>query len=106
MADRYFRQFVLTQDARQVIIAGQITLNSSAAVTANSFNNLVSSVAKSGTGEYTITLADKYVELKSAQISYEGAGDVVLRVKSTDVSSAKTIINAPNNPNNQTKEEI
>lgn len=92
MANRYFNQFVLTQDKRQVIISGIISLNSSAAVTGDNFNSLVTSVAKSGTGEYTITLADKYQELKSLNVSYEGAGDIVPRIKSTDVSGAKTLI--------------
>jgi hypothetical protein len=92
MANRYFNQFVLTQDKRQVIISGIINLSSAAAVTSENFNSLVASVTKSGTGEYTITLTDKYQELKSFNVSYEGLGDTVLRIKSTDVSSAKTLI--------------
>ena len=92
MANRYFNQFILTQDKRQVLISGIISLNSSAAVTGNNFNSLVASVTKSGTGEYTITLQDKYVELKSLNVTFEGTGDIVPRVKSTDVAGAKTLV--------------
>ena len=91
MANRRFKQFVLTQDARQVLIAGQINLSAAAAVT--SFDiPLVASVTKSDTGEYTITLQDKYVKLRSCQLTYQGTEDLVPRVQATDVSSAKTIV--------------
>lgn len=92
MANRYFQQFVLTLDKRQVVMAGQISLSAAAAVTGHTFNKLVSSVAKTATGEYTITLADKYVELKCLQITFEGVGDIVLKVKSTDVTNNKTLV--------------
>jgi len=79
-------------DKRQVILAGIVSLNSSAAVTSHNFNSLVASVTKTATGEYTITLADKYQSLKALNISFEGTQDIVARIKSTDVSSAKTIV--------------
>lgn len=93
MANRYFREKVLTGDARQVQIAGLINLSSAAAVSSHTFNHLVSSVAKTATGTYTITLSDKYVELKSVTVSFEGASATVRPlVASTDVTSTKTIV--------------
>ena len=93
MSNRYFRDKVLTQDARQVLIAGSFNLSSAAAVGTTNFNGLVASVVKSATGEYTVTLTDKYVALKSVQLTYQGANvNTRLICKSADVTSAKTIV--------------
>jgi len=93
MANRYFREKVLTGDARQVQIAGSISLSSAAAVAATNFNHLVASVAKTATGEYTITLTDKYVALRSVTLTLESSDvTTALTVKSADVTSAKTIV--------------
>lgn len=54
----------------------------------------VASVARSGAGEYTITLEDAWIALESANITLQAATaiDLVPQIKSTDVVSAKTIV--------------
>lgn len=90
MANRYFRQFALVKDPRTIFLSGQISLNSSAAVTGNTID-FCQSVTKSGTGEYTIVLQDKYVIDKCVQVSFEGASLCTPKIKSVDLST-KTII--------------
>lgn len=92
MANRYFRQFLLSQDARAINLAGSISLSAAAAVSSSDFNDLVESVTKSGTGEYTILLKDKYVSLKACNLTPMSSEDLTLRIKSHDVQSAKTIV--------------
>ena len=92
MANRYFRQFLLSQDARAISLAGSISLSAAAAVSSSDFNDLVESVTKEATGEYKITLKDKYVSLKSINLTPLSTEDLTLRIKSHDVSSAKTIV--------------
>lgn len=75
---------------RQVHLAGIISLNSSAAVTASSIP--LASAAKTGTGEYTITLQDPYVELRSLNVSALSSEDITVRIKSHSVSSARTLV--------------
>lgn len=52
------------------------------------------SVARTGVGEYTVTLADKYHALMCCNLNIEAATavDLVPQIKSTDVSGAKTIV--------------
>jgi hypothetical protein len=92
MSSRYFKQFTLTPDVRSIRLAGTISLNSSAAVTGFDIP-FVESVEKTGTGEYTITLQDRYVTLRSVQLSVMGA-DAAVSAKpvSEDVNGAKTIV--------------
>lgn len=93
MANRYLRQFVLSQDPKQVLISGNVSLSAAAAVSSSSFPSLVASVVKSATGTYTITLSDKYVSLRSCNVSVETADPTISAIiASTDVSSAKTIV--------------
>jgi hypothetical protein len=93
MASRYLNQFVLTQRKGVVQIAGTISLSAAAAVSSSDLTSLVSSVTKTGTGEYTIALADKWVGLISVTASLESsvATDSV-QVKSADPVTAKTIV--------------
>jgi hypothetical protein len=91
MASRYFNQFVLTPTKRQVLLSGKIKLDSSAAVLEHDIP-FVESVTKTDDGEYTITLQDSYVELRSCQLTMQTSEDVVARIKSHDVSSAKTVV--------------
>jgi hypothetical protein len=93
MANRYLRQFILTQDPKQVLISGNFSLSAAAAVSATDFNSLVSSVTKTGTGLYTITLSDKYQKLRAAHINVQTTdAGVSLQNVSDDVSGAKTIV--------------
>jgi hypothetical protein len=90
MASRYFKQFVLTPTNRQVMLSGVVKLSAAAAV--DSATIPYASVTKTDTGEYTITLDDKYVELRSAQLTMQTSEDVQARLASNDVSSAKTLV--------------
>lgn len=90
MANRYFRQFALVKDPRTILLGGRISLNSSAAVTGNTID-FCQSVTKSGTGEYTIVLQDKYVVDKCVQVSFEGASLAICKIKSVNLST-KTIV--------------
>jgi hypothetical protein len=90
MASRYFKQFCLTPTNRQIKLAGVISLSAAAAVTASTIP--FATVAKTSTGEYTITLDDTYVELRSCQMTMLTSEDLVARMASHDVSSAKTIV--------------
>jgi len=91
MANRYFNQLCLTPTKRHVKLEGKIALSAAAAVDSNSIP-LSASVAKSGTGEYTITLQDKYVELRSCQLSMLTTEDVQARIKSHDVATKTYVI--------------
>jgi hypothetical protein len=50
--------------------------------------------ARTGVGEYTVTLTDKFAALMDCQLTLEAATavDLVPQIKSHDVSSAKTIV--------------
>lgn len=52
------------------------------------------SVARTGVGEYTVTLSDSYNALESCNLTLKAATavDLVPQIKSDDVSSAKTIV--------------
>ena len=65
MANRYFTQFFYSFFKKPVLVAGLIPLSAAAAVGTVAISG-VSSVVKSGTGLYTVTLQDKYFSLVSA----------------------------------------
>lgn len=91
MANRYFRSKVLSPDARPIMLSGKIALSSAAAVSSNNMD-FCTSVTKTGTGTYQIVMQDKYAEVKSIQVSYEGAeADVSVKITSETLSSTKLI---------------
>jgi hypothetical protein len=93
MANRYFSQFLLSMRKGHVTEAGSISLSSAAAVSSSDFSSLVTSVVKSATGLYTITLADKYVGLLNVQVVLEGGQNgTSAKVQSADPISAKTVV--------------
>lgn len=78
-------------------IEGYIGLTSAAAIdSANTLLN-AATVAKTGTGEYTVTLNRKYTALYNCQLTFESDTDVdiTLQVDAIDVagtSAAKTVV--------------
>jgi hypothetical protein len=92
MANRLFQQFFYSLTKNLTGIHGVISINSSAAVTGSTIRG--ASVAKTGTGLYTITLDDSYPALESAQFTLLAATavDLVPQIVSADVVSAKTIV--------------
>lgn len=91
MANRFMNQFVLTMDKKQVLIAGNVSLSSAAAVSASDVNDLVESITRTGVGAYLITLKDKYVSLKSVQLQYSGNENIDVQSIVETVSSNRTI---------------
>lgn len=73
-------------------IGGIISIAADASVSGKT--GLGYSVAKTGTGEYTVTLEDAYPELLCAQVTLEAATavDLVAQVKATTVSTTKTVV--------------
>lgn len=90
MANRNFSE-VQGLARKTILLAGKISLSAAAAVTATDSVGAFT-VAKTGTGKYTLTLADTYQKLLSASLQVaESAQDVVGVVGAADVVSAKTI---------------
>jgi hypothetical protein len=73
-------------------IHGIIDIAADASVAGSSIKG--ATVAKSGTGEYTVTLADKFNALMDVQLTVEAATpvDLVPQILSTDVSGTKEIV--------------
>ena len=74
------------------LIQGVISIAANASVSSSSI--IGATVTKTGAGEYTITLAETYNAMMATNLTLEAATavDLVPQVKSTDVSSAKTIV--------------
>ncbi len=53
----------------------------------------IASIVRNGTGDYTLTLQDKYMQLKFAQVTFLDASgqDLRAQIKAEDVAGAKTI---------------
>jgi len=93
MANKYLNQFLTTRKKGIVIEAGTISLSSAGAVLSTTLSDLVSSVTHSATGEYTLTLADKWVGCQSVQLTMESSlATVDAFISSVDVTSAKQIV--------------
>lgn len=92
MANRYFQQFVAVPQHGLVMLSGSVSIAADASVSASSFP--FGTITKTGTGAYTLTLADKYSSVVSIQATLEAAVavDLVPQVTSADVSSAKTVV--------------
>ena len=76
------------------ILAGSFTTNSSSNPVATNNTGAGWSVARSGTGELTVTLEDSYPGLISAQVSLalNAAGDSKCQFGAIDVTTAKTVV--------------
>lgn len=87
MASRYFTQFFYSFFKKPVLIAGSISLAANASVSGSSIKG-VSSVSKTGTGEYTVTLSDEYYALffASAAVS-DSTEDIAVSVDAVSLSS-------------------
>lgn len=91
MASRNFnRKQALEREIKEIYC--KLTFGSSGAVTLTEGYG-VASASKTGTGDYLITLQDKYVSLKFVEgILLKSTGeDIRVQLKSEDVNGAKTI---------------
>jgi formylmethanofuran dehydrogenase subunit A len=91
MANRLFKR-PRTLDEEVINLTGKVTINSSAAVVTKTGRGF--SIAKTGTGAYTITLEDVYPVLLSAhcQLLAATAVDLVPQIVSETVSTTKLIV--------------
>lgn len=91
MANRNFSD-VQSLARKVIVLAGKISLSALGAVTATDSVGAFT-VAKTGTGEYTLTLADQYQGLLGASVMLAGnvTDDLVANLGAVDVASAKTI---------------
>lgn len=92
MANRRFFQFLYSKTPMLTALQGSVSISAAAAV--SSSNIAGATVTKTGTGEYTITLADSYNALISAgfQIQAATAVDLVPQMKSQTVGSTNLIV--------------
>jgi hypothetical protein len=91
MADRNFSP-VQALDKQIKILAGFASIHTDASILSQTL--LGGTFTKTGTGEYTLTLADKYPELLCAQVSVEAATavDLVAQIDNHAVSTNKTVV--------------
>lgn len=90
-ANRYLTQFFYSFFKKPSLIAGKIPLSSAAAVGTVAIKG-ITSVAKTGTGEYTITFNDQHYSLEHlSAVVVDSAEDIVCDFK-TYTAASKTII--------------
>lgn len=90
MANRYFKNQIYSKSPRTVMLAGTISLSATGAVLSSTLD--FASVAKTATGEYTITLQDKYVQTKAIHLSHEGTATDRTKVKADTQATNKLIV--------------
>jgi len=98
MANRLFNQFNYTLESGIVNLFGSVTIGTSGAIDASSCKGF--SIVKTGgeTGRYTVTLNDKYSELKICNVVSVGPADaaltdasgIIVSLRNIAVDSAKT----------------
>ena len=94
MANRYLQQFFYSFTRNLTSLNGPIALDSGT-IGVSSSSIVGATVARSGVGEITITLADKWPSLVfiDAQILSATARDLVPQIKSIDLSAKSIVIN-------------
>jgi len=92
MANRYLQQFYFSFVKKLTAVKGYVDIAADASVSASSVVGGV--VTKTGTGEYTLTLTDKYNAIVNANLTLQAATavDLVPQIVSQDVSGAKTVV--------------
>ena len=92
MANRLYMQFLYSHTKMLTSVHGIIELSAAGAVVSETIQG--ATVAKTGTGEYTVTLDDKFNALMDVQLTLEAAVpvDLVPQILSTDVSGTKEIV--------------
>lgn len=89
MADSYFQQFTKSPNIEYVLISGVISIDTSAAVT-GSLGRFFT-VAKTGTGAYTVTLRDNFVADLGIQATIYATGTKALWARvntASDITAA------------------
>lgn len=103
MANKRWYQFLFSKTPMLVSIHGSISIAADASIISTNIKG--ATAAKTGTGEYTITLSEKYPSFKSfsVQLLAATAVDLVPQVLSATVSTGVIVINinagaTPTNP--------
>ena len=94
MANRYLQQFFYSFTRNLTSLNGPVVLDSGT-LGVNSSSIVGATVARTGVGEITITLADKWPTLVfiDAQILSATARDLVPQIKSVDLTNKLIVIN-------------
>lgn len=91
MANRRFEQYSYSLIKKKTEIEGVASLSAAGAILSQDIPG--GTLAKSATGEYTLTLADKYNSCLGVHCSIgENAEALWAKPGATDVSSAKTVV--------------
>lgn len=91
MANRHFNAPVQSLWHKPILVAGSISLAADASVISSTIKG--ASVAKTGTGAYTITLEDKFSALISISVQAGSSAAAIWGdVGAVDVNSAQTIV--------------
>jgi hypothetical protein len=85
MASRLFREKVLNLEIGLVMIVGKISIHTDGTVLGYSGEGFVAT--KAGTGQYLVTLNDKYTSLISANVCMKAAAAVDLHPQLDDYST-------------------
>lgn len=89
--NRYLTQFFYSFFKKPTLIAGKIPLSAAAAVGTVDIKG-IASVAKSGTGLYTVTFSDKHFSLEALTACVvDSAQNIVVDFRTVDLA-AKTVI--------------
>jgi len=94
MANRYLNQFAACAENAVVSIFGKASITNTTGVVSAFSGKLISNVARTGAGEYTITLEDSWNSLLDASFQIVAATpvDLVPQVLSYSVTTAKTVV--------------
>ena len=77
MANRYFTQFAYTLEKGIVKLFGKVTTSTGGAIASQDCKGFSVAKTASEAGRYTVTLEDKYFDLRAANVMVEGAADTV-----------------------------
>jgi hypothetical protein len=89
MANRRFKQFPLSLESNIVKLYGSMVIGSSGAISSSDCKGFSIAKTSGETGRYTVTLNDKYNELKSVQVSSIGPADAALTDASGIIASLR-----------------
>ncbi len=98
MANRLFNQFQQSLESGIVNLYGSMTIGTSGAIDSSSTKGFTIAKTSGETGRYTVTLNDKYNELKICNVVCVGPADaaltdasgIIVSLRNDAVASAKT----------------
>jgi hypothetical protein len=91
MSNRRFKQFQLSLESQIVSLFGEVTIGASGAIDSQSCKGFSVAKTDSETGRYTVTLQDKYKELKMCNVVSVGPADAALTDASGILASLRNV---------------